>query len=198
MTTRRVFIALDVSDEARKVCTAHIDRLRLEFPDVRVNWERSEKLHITVKFLGDMDVATLEKLGAATSDIGRRHSPFRLHLDRAGVFPSKQRPRILWIGLDGASESISTLHSDIEDACRDLGFKDDGRRFRPHVTIGRIRDSLSALRLCEAHTRTTIEPVEFSVGEVVIYESKLQPSGSIYSPVCRASIGVEGTRNDAT
>jgi 2'-5' RNA ligase len=181
MTSKRVFIALDISTEAREVCNMHIDRLRRAFPNVRVGWERPEKLHITLKFLGDTEPWELEKLISAMGEIAGRHASFRLKLSDTGRFPSRQRPRILWIGFIDNSDVLSELHADIEDVCRRQGFKEDGRRYWPHVTIGRIREPMRASVLCDAHLRTAIEPVEFEIAEIAIYESKLQSSGSVYS-----------------
>ncbi|HEX6126498.1 MAG TPA: RNA 2',3'-cyclic phosphodiesterase [Pyrinomonadaceae bacterium] len=188
MSSKRVFIALDISSEARDVCSSHIATLRQGFRDVRVAWERPEKLHITLKFLGNTDPRTLGELGSSLRAIAGRHDAFRLRMSHSGAFPSKHRPRVLWIGVEDISAATSALHGEIEDRCRQLGFEEEGRRFRPHVTIGRVRDAEKARELCEQHLRTRIEPVEFDVSEIVIYESRLQSTGSVYSPISKVSL----------
>ena len=187
MQSKRIFIAIDISDSARAACAAHISLLQENFPRVRVGWERPEKLHLTLKFLGNISDGILKDLGAGISETASHHARFKLQLSTPGVFTSKSRPRILWIGLDDTS-GIPSLHSEIEDICHRSGFEREKRTFRPHLTIARIKESQKAIALADAHMRTKIEPVGFEVAEIVIYESKLQPSGSIYSVVSTAKL----------
>ena len=188
MQSRRIFIAIDVSDSARAVCSAHIGLLRQNFPQVRVGWERPEKIHLTLKFLGSTSAGILKDLETRLSEIAPHAPRFKLQLSNLGVFPSKSRPRILWIGLDDRSDAILRLQSQIEDICHRFGFEREKRAFRPHLTIGRIKEPQKAVELADAHMKTKIEPVEFEVGEIVIYESKLQPTGSVYSIVSTAKL----------
>ena len=188
MTDKRTFIALDISDSARTACESHIDRLRREFGDVRVGWERPEKLHITLKFLGATNVAILPELENQLSKAAEAHPPFKLRMSKPGVFPSRSRPRILWLGVEDETHSTASLHMLINIACEPLGFEGERREFRPHVTIGRIREPNRAGALTDAHLRSPIEPVEFEVRKIVVYESNLQPSGSVYSPLFKASL----------
>jgi len=188
MQSKRIFIAIDISDSARAVCAAHVDRLRQNFPQVRVGWERPEKLHLTLKFLGNINADILDGLRTSMSEIASRHHRFKLQLSGSGVFPSKSRPRILWIGVDDRSGAVAPVHSEIEDVCHRLGFEREKRTFRPHLTIARIKEPHASAALADRHLKTKIEPVEFEVAEVVIYESKLQPSGSVYSSVSTAKL----------
>ena len=190
MRDRRIFLALDISDAARAVCNAHLASLRDNFPKVRAGWERPEKLHMTLKFLGDTSADLLDKLQSVISEVAREHGPFQLRLSRPGVFPSRSRPRILWIGTEDPSGAVAPLYAEVEKTCRSFGFNPDDKQFRPHITIGRIRDPHGASDLVRTHLETEVEPVGFEVADVVIYESKLQPTGSIYSAVSRAKLGI--------
>jgi 2'-5' RNA ligase len=188
MQSRRIFIAIDISDSARAACGAHTAILRQKFPQVRVGWERPEKLHLTLKFLGSIGVGIVDDLETHISEITSHHERFKLRLSNLGTFPSKSRPRILWIGLDDPSDAILPLQSQIEDTCHRLGFEPKKRAFRPHLTIGRIKEPQKAAGLADVHMKTKIEPVAFEVAEIVIYESKLQPTGSVYSVVSTAKL----------
>src|SRR5688500_3039032 len=106
MGTRRIFIAIDISERARDVCTNHIENLRRAYPRLRVGWERPEKLHITVRFLGDVDDLKVPTLQSKLGAIASRNNAFRLRLSAPGVFPSPRRPRILWIGADDIDEAL--------------------------------------------------------------------------------------------
>ena len=188
MSDRRIFLALDISDQARTACNAHIDSIRRSFPDVRVGWERAEKLHITLKFLGNTTPEALISLQERISDVGSHFHSFQLRLSQPGVFPSKSRPRILWIGVEDRSGAIDPLHKELERIAEELGFERELKRFHPHITIGRVREPANASALAVAHQERKIERVQFEVAEIVIYESKLQPAGSIYSVVARIAL----------
>ena len=188
MDGKRIFVAFDISEAVRIACDRHIRYLREMFPKVRVGWERSEKLHITLKFLGDTDPIILNELQSRVAKIGSQYVSFRLRLSAAGIFPTTTRPRILWIGVDDPSNTVIGIQSQIEDICADLRFKKENKPFRPHITIGRAREFQAAAELANEHLQTKIEPVEFDVSEIVIYESKLLPTGSAYSVVERAKL----------
>ena len=185
MDNKRIFIGLDLSDAARTICCSQIALLRENFPDLRVGWERPEKLHITLKFLGNTDPHILAQLVARVAEIAGKYQAFSLRLLRTGVFPRPSRPRVLWIGTEDRPSIIQPLYAELEAECERLEYPKDQKAFRPHITIGRVRDPYEAAALAEGHLETKIEPVEFEVSEIVIYESKLQPTGSVYSVVSR-------------
>ena len=187
MKKRRTFIAIDISDAARRVCADHINRIRSKFPHLRVGWERSEKLHITIAFLGDTSEQELVGLTDQLVRLVLYHDAFRLRLAKTGVFPSTSRPRILWVGLE-PSESVTEIWRGVSAACESVGRSRDERTFHPHITIGRIREPAKAKDVATEHLASRIEPVAFEVSEVVIYESTLHPSGSTYSVLSRFSL----------
>ncbi|MEP7149974.1 MAG: RNA 2',3'-cyclic phosphodiesterase [Acidobacteriota bacterium] len=188
MAGQRIFAAIDLSDKARQVCSQHVEAIRREFPSIRIGWVPSEKLHITLKFLGNAEPHLVEELRNHLSGIALRHENFSLRVSTTGVFPSPNRPRILWIGITEPSGMIQSIYRDIENAGLELGFKPEERSFHPHVTIGRIRQPESSRKLAEAHINAQIEPIEFEVRQLVLYESKLLPSGSVYSIIFTAKI----------
>ena len=182
---RRIFIAIDLSDDARASSAAHVRSLRHEFPNARIGWERPEKLHITLKFLGPTSDKTLSELSDQLGRIVPKLSKGRLRVSSLGVFPNKNRPRILWIGVDDLDSFAASANAAVEEVCRPLGFESDDRRFTPHITIGRVRDTNTAGDAVAAHLKAQIEPVEFQADGLVVYESKLLPTGSVYSVVSR-------------
>ena len=190
MDGKRIFLAIDISDAARAVCGSHIDLLRREFPHVRVGWEPNEKLHLTLKFLGPTAEETIADLNYRLTNVAAQHRPFGLRLGAPGSFPEKGKPRVLWIGVNGATEDLIRLQTDVEQACESLGYEPEHKPFHPHITIGRIRDHRDAYALGEDHRAARIEPVDFEIRSVVIYESKLQPSGSVYSKLSQLQLRV--------
>ena len=187
MPNKRTFIAIDISAAVMGACETHINSLRAGFKDVRISWASPEKLHVTLKFLGDTEGSLISRLNDGIAAVAAKHRPFTLRLSRSGVFPSKSRPRILWIGIEDDSKSIPALYSSIEAVCEGVGFERETREFRPHLTIARIREPDRAAELAGAHLTANIEPIEFMVTEVVLYESRLGPTGSTYFPLVRRS-----------
>jgi 2'-5' RNA ligase len=188
MKPRRIFIAVDISDAARAECARHIDELRRRFPTTNLRWERSEKLHLTLKFLGDTEASTLAKLEEPLERVASDISPFTLALSGVGVFPSRQKPRVPWIGIKGEDDALSTLAGQVDAECEQLGYEREGRRFSPHLTIGRVRPPFKSLSVIDEHLAARIEPVTFDVTSLVIYESQLSPTGSVYSVVSRLQL----------
>lgn len=183
MAGRRIFSAIEISDAARAACVRHIETVRGSHPNVRIGWERPEKLHITMRFLGDTSETDLATLRAEMTGIAAQAERFKLGLSTSGVFPSSRNPRIFWIGIDDRADAVRPIYQRIENVSRDLGYKAETRDFTPHITIGRVRKTGAPPALVDAHLSAQIEPVEFEVSSIVIYESLLQRTGSIYSKV---------------
>jgi RNA 2',3'-cyclic 3'-phosphodiesterase len=180
---RRIFVAVDISDEARRKTAGYISNLKAKFPNIKVGWDRPEKLHLTLKFLGDTDKNQLEKLKEIAGKISFEISNFKLQISETGVFPSPQKSRVLWLGVQGDIKELQNINAILETECEKFGFKKENRIYKPHLTIGRIREPHKAKTLAETHLENKFEPVSFEVSEIVIYESKLQPAGSIYNRV---------------
>jgi len=173
---KRIFVAIDISDEARIKVADYIEGLRGEFSNLRVGWERAEKLHLTVKFLGDIDSHELQNLTEAVEKTAQQFSNFKLRISQTGVFPSKRNARILWLGVEVEHESLQKINDILEAECEQKGFVKEGRKFKGHLTIGRLREPNKSKELIDRHLNKTFAAVEFEVSEIVIYESKL-PQG---------------------
>lgn len=106
---KRIFTAIDLSDEARSEVSDYIEKLRGEFRGLRVGWERAEKLHLTLKFLGDLYETDLQNLIEAVEKAAKQISGFDLQISQTGAFPTKRNARILWLGLKDESDGLSTL-----------------------------------------------------------------------------------------
>lgn len=182
---RRIFTAIDISDEARAKVAGYIENMRNEFPNLRVGWERAEKLHLTLKFLGDIDEEQLKSLIEAVEKTGKQFSDFKLHISETGAFPSARNARILWLGARDEQANMQQLNEILETECERKGFEKEKRNFKPHLTIARLREPIKAKKLVEKHLHNDFASIEFAVSEIAIYESRLQKSGSIYSIVSK-------------
>lgn len=181
--SNRIFVALDISEEAREKIAGFINGFKAEFRHLRVGWEKPEKMHLTLKFLGDISEKQLADLTEAVKNSAAVSGPFSVNVEKTGCFPSPKKARILWLGLTDASENLQKLQEKLEEEAGALGFVRENRSFKPHLTIARLREPEKSRELADKFLRTQFEPVGFEVSEILIYESKLQPTGSVYSVV---------------
>lgn len=182
---KRIFVAVDLSLEARSAAAVYIESLRAEFRDVRVGWEKAEKLHLTMKFLGDCEERQLIELKKIVAGIATQISNFTIRIADTGTFPNARNPRVLWLDVKDAAGDLLKIHGLLEKDCEKIGFERERRRFVPHLTIGRVKEPDRARNLAEKHLKNKFEPVEWLVSEIVIYESKLFSTGSVYSVVSK-------------
>jgi 2'-5' RNA ligase len=186
----RVFCALELPAEVRDRAAAHIARLRELAPEVRASWERTEKLHITLKFLGEIAPERIETLSGAASRAARMSQPFTLALSGAGAFPPGGSPRILWLGINDSAGALLRLQSHLEEECAAAGFAREERPFHPHLTLARIRAPQGARELARLNQEAGFEAIEFPVTNFVVMCSELGPGGSRYTEISRHDFGV--------
>ncbi len=183
MEHKRLFIAVDVSDAIRRAITEYVGTL-MEVRESGVRWEKAEKIHLTLKFLGDTDTERLRDLDSALSAVASNHPSFELAVDGTGVFPNERKARVLWIGVRG-NEPLQGLHRSIDAELNPIGFEKEPRTFSPHLTIGRIKDPRAAQETIRKHVGSAFGPIAFPVNEIVLYESKTLPTGSVYTVLGR-------------
>lgn len=189
----RIFCAVELPEEVRARVAAHVARLReaMETP-LKISWERPEKLHLTLKFLGEIETDRLEALTRAANRAAGMGANFELRLREAGAFPPRANPRVLWIGLDDDTDRLAQLQERLEAECERENFPREARAFRPHITIARIRTpNVAARHLATLHRETDFAPATFNVGEFVIMQSQLGAGGSRYTPLSRHELKAE-------
>jgi len=174
----RQFLALELSDALRE----DLRSLQRELQDATTGWRwiRTESIHLTLRFLGEVSGETDDRCRDAWRRVAAAASPFRIRLEQLGSFPPRGRPRVLWVGVrEGDSEGrLERLAAEFENAAREAGFDPENRPFRPHLTLARCRPSGRA---------TLPEPREFVSGSsldvrhAVLFRSELLPSGARYS-----------------
>ena len=185
---KRIFVAVDISDEARRRVAEYSATLRGDFPNLRVSWEKPEKLHLTLKFLDETDENQLNDLTKIVEKTAGQITNFKLQISGAGVFPSPRNARILWLGVKDETETLRKISEILENECEKIGFAKEKRNFKAHLTIARLREPHKAREIAQKHLQNEFEPVEFEVSQIVIYESKLQPTGSIYSAILKHNL----------
>lgn len=178
----RIFVAIELPASVRGLAGERIKLLRGEFAKrPRVTWEHAEKMHITLKFLGEVDEKKLAALQTAAEKTAHAFEPFDLAVADAGAFPREGTPRVLWLGIKDSADVLTRLQRKLEDECAKAGFQKETRKFRPHLTVARIRTPEGSNELRERHEQLEFQSETFSVNEIVVMQSELLATGSTYT-----------------
>jgi len=181
----RAFFAIELGPDARRAAAAVARRLREDPGGDGVRWVRPEALHVTLHFLGEIDSTRAAPLARRASLELAALLPFALHLGPAGLFPSPRRPRVVVLGLEPTAPLVK-LAAAVERAVVAEGFPPEERPFRPHLTLGRVRE-----RRFPSVAALAVPAAEFAVEEAVLFRSELSPAGSRYTPIERVPLGAE-------
>ena len=198
----RAFLAVELSQELRtKLATVQRElkhRIELEMKrDMRISWAQPASIHLTLKFLGDMDEQVIDPLRAAIEQAIGSQIAVNVLLERLGAFPRPQSPRVLWVGPSehwekGAeAKRIAEIHGAIEQACEGFSFLRETRPFSPHLTLARIKAGERHVGVALAQGGVLNRPLSLgslAVETVVLMKSELKPTGSVYTKLWEVRI----------
>ena len=174
----RSFIAIDLEPGLKTALQGLIRVLETTRADVR--WARTNSMHLTLKFLGEIDEEKAAVVKRALQEVAGRHASFPLRLEGTGAFPDELNPRILWAGF-AAEPDLLAFHEDLEQELEREGFPREERAFHPHLTLGRVKGPgqvRNAMLELEKHRRDSLG--EMTVHKVALFESRLRPEGAEY------------------
>ena len=180
----RSFIAVELPEATREAIYVVQEQLKQSRAGVR--WVKPASIHLTLKFLGNISPAQVDEIAETAAQLVRDEPPLTLCAAGLGGFPSHRKPRVIWVGLQGEVERLAKIQAGLEKALEPLGFAREGRGFRPHLTIGRVKDRHHLQSLIEA--MSTLELPEFNsfdADEIILYKSDLRPTGAIYTKLHR-------------
>ena len=193
--TRRVFIALAIPTSAKSLLEEVVEPLVVQTHD-QVRWVNIEGIHLTLKFLGNVDAVRIGPVAEAMCQVSLGTSPFRLVLSGMGMFPNEKRPRVIWSGVQGDLDSLGALQGRIEHQVSILGFSREKRAFSSHLTLGRVRENTgndARRQIGAAVTACSMGPTEsWQVDSVRLVQSHLTPGGATYTDLAVASLGGDG------
>lgn len=175
----RLFIALGIPPEARE----ELARLQGWLRGLPVRWVDPAGVHLTLQFLGEAAETSAPALLEALA--GLPAAPFALGLEGLGAFPDLRRPRVLWVGLGGDLAALARLQAAVLAATAPLGFAPEARPFRPHLTLGRVRQDAGpeerrAVGRAVGHAAPPA-PLSWEAGAPTLYQSTLTPAGAVYT-----------------
>ena len=184
----RLFFAIELPDNVQDLLDEATTSLRAEAPELA--WIDREKRHLTLKFLGDVADDALPRLSEAADCAAAKHGPLEMSVHEIGAFPNFRRARVVWIGVE-QEPRLELLHHDLELACEQAGFEVEGRPFRPHITLARVRAPLPAerARALARVARTVRVKTMVPVERITLFESTLAPTGARYRRIHAAPLG---------
>ncbi|MEK7236812.1 MAG: RNA 2',3'-cyclic phosphodiesterase [Nitrospirota bacterium] len=191
----RAFLAVELSHELRaELATVQQELKRRIEPEMkrgmRISWAQPASIHLTIKFLGDMDEQVINSLRVAIERAIGNQIAVNVPLERLGVFPRSESPRVLWVGPSenwekGAeAKRVAEIHVAIEQACEGLSFLRETRPFSPHLTLARIKMGERHVGVAFAKSGVLDRPLSLgslAMESVVLMQSELKPTGSVYT-----------------
>lgn len=182
----RAFIAIDLPSSIRS-SLGETQEILKSF-GLRAKWVRPQNIHLTLKFLGNIDSDDVDKIIAAMTLTANDFKGVSLSAKEIGVFPGIRRPRVIWAGLNGQLEILQNLQQTLDGHLADLGFAKETRSFKGHLTLGRVKARIAAVRMKTALDQLKgFESESFETREIILFKSELRPTGAVYTKVARVS-----------
>jgi 2'-5' RNA ligase len=184
----RTFVAVEVSPSVLHRASELIDEcVRL---GIDANWVSPDNMHLTLQFLGNVRENDTAMICRSVDRAVRDFPPFDVVCRGVGAFPSPERPRVIWIGMNEGREELIQLQSVVEKALLEIGYRGEARRFEPHLTIGRVRaPSTGTKQLAQfVADHEKFDASAFDVSEVLVFSSELQKGGPRHEVIGRAEL----------
>ena len=180
MTTIRSFIAIPLNPEI----ISRIEKTQKELKTLPadVKWVNPKSIHLTLKFLGNVEEGDIENIARGVQNGMRGFKPWTTAVKNVGAFPSLKSPRVVWVGIEDKAGQLVVLQNQIEKEMSKLGFEEEKRTFSAHLTLGRVRSPKGKNELVK-YLLDERERVfgEIKVDRVILFKSELKPTGAVYT-----------------
>lgn len=178
----RTFIAIELNNETQNSLAKIQSQLRTSGADVK--WVEPKNIHLTLKFLGDIDTDLIGEIKNVVEDLANNHQKFTATIKELGGFPNTRSPRVIWVGIQEGKENTSSIVMDLENNISKLGIPKENRDFLSHITLGRVRSPINRLKLTELLNKNkNIPTLIFVVEKITLFKSTLTPRGPIYEAI---------------
>jgi 2'-5' RNA ligase len=185
----RAFIAIQLNDAIRNGLADFSAGLAAQVPPRSVRWVKPAAMHVTLRFLGDTAVTAIPRLQEAMDRAASGSRPFVLQIEAFGCFPNYRRPRVLWVRIGGDIAAVQTVKQDLDDGLAPLGWPPEKRAYKPHLTLGRVKDSRALQNL---DWPAGPPPQSLPVAAIHLVESELRPDGPRYTVRHTSYLGQSG------
>lgn len=160
-----------------------------------IRWVKPDNIHLTIKFLGNIETAQIDIIDHALSEAVKGCAPISLVIKGAGVFPGVKRPRVFWMGIFGDTQILDQLRHTVDKYCEQIGFSRDQKPFKGHLTLGRFKGTVDSSRLVEAiESCRVIHLPAFDLDVVTLFKSDLKSTGPIYSTLTKYPLEISNRR----
>jgi 2'-5' RNA ligase len=187
----RAFIAVELPPDFKLALARLQERLK-SGSRAPVKWVDPAIIHLTLKFLGNIDSALTGRITDAIREAARGIHPFRVEMGGLGVFPSPGRVRVVWVGLAGDVDKLAQLQKRLDSALAPLGFSPESRPFTPHLTLARVRDNAATEQRQELGRLVTATPFEvpgsIRVDALHLMRSQLTREGPVYTRISSVAL----------
>jgi len=146
-----------------------------------VKWVNAGNIHLTLKFLGHTPLEVTDKVNQVLEKIVLNYLGMELAISGTGCFPNIERPRVLWLGVDGETNKLQEFVTDLNAKLETLGFPNDEIEYSPHITLARIKYPPKDIPEINNYINTSFEPIKFNINRIRFMSSELFPNGPIYS-----------------
>ncbi len=183
----RLFLAINLAPAVRRALIEATGSLRAAAPSL--GWVDESRMHLTLKFLGEQSEDRVPALSASLEQVAAGHRSFSMRIGDAGAFPNFRRARVVWIGVH-RDPRLELLHHDVEVACEALGYELDGRAFRPHLTLARVKESAGEdeMRALARAVKRLDFQAESAVEAIALMRSNVDRAGARYSCLATAAL----------
>jgi len=179
----RCFIAIDINETIRAALSDLQQELQKK-ADIKkgdVTWVKPDSIHLTLKFLGEIEDKEVVDVCDIAKDVAGRHNRFELDIESVGCFGGKSA-RVLWVGAAKGSENLLQLQKDLEQQLAEAGWPPETREFTSHLTLCRVKDSKAGIKLAQAADNyKQLKLGTISADSLSVYQSQLTPQGPIYT-----------------
>ena len=184
----RSFLAIELPATIQRKIGEIEGDLKATSGDVR--WVNPQKIHLTLKFFGNIEESKIDSIVEAIEGPLRRTEPFPLTVRGTGAFPNLKNPRVIWMGLIDGKAILVPLQREIDASLEKVGFQPEDRPFRPHLTLGRVKSNRGKHDLIRGVEKYREEEIgEFQADKVILFKSDLTPSGSMYTRLREVRFG---------
>lgn len=181
----RAFIAIELSKNLKNALAQLQKQLRRAAADVK--WVKPDNIHLTLKFLGEIDEKKLDKINLILDKIAKDNSPFQISFSSLGAFPKMSYPRIIWVGIEKGDVETKKIASELEGEVEKIGIAKENRPFSTHITIGRVKSTLNQQILVQElnHLENCFaeKKLQFKAEKIILFKSTLLPGGAAYEPL---------------
>lgn len=181
----RLFAAIDLPERIAEQLAQVQAELQSKLPERAVRWVRPQNIHLTLKFIGEVPAKTAQGYAQAVEAAANEVSAFLVEVSDFGCFPNPQRPRVLWVGVKEPTGQLDQLQAKLEDHMSKLGIDRERRPYKPHLTIGRVKQSSRELAdLLRSYRPGSLG--SFEAAELCLFRSELKSTGAVYTRLVQA------------